>query len=1218
MKKYFYIFILFFIQATVLSCTDEEIYESPTDGKSSIKITLNVPVDNGKTRGLIYGPDEVPVDGESEIKDIYVLAFDKESKSYLGKFQSYITNNTLVANVNLTEDEFKELTIVVLTNLEKLTNGYEIIGQINAFEKGAQSKEEILKSLKYTFNEIWDLNGRPLPMWGETDITPVRNSIATGEVNLYRAISKINVVVNYGKGRKKDGVEVFKLKSVRVYYARTSGLVGSLYAPQHNEEGSNTITNPSIPEDVSYFPRYNENAENNLLFTESQEGGSYAIENKIYVPESDQKNTEEPMCLVVGGYYMGSDKETYYRVDFKQGNKGSEYYNAIRNHIYTFNINNVTRPGTDEPDPALDHVVVGMDVTIKDWTTEWMRGIGGQYTLDVSTGGFVLTAGASSSPLIINTTHNEGWEAESLSSWITYTKTEEGILIKVTENSGGERRGSIIVKSGNLEKVITIRQRGKGTANSYIVSDDGHQMEQQLIVTVKGNGEVGLVADGVALEEKDPYIAAENIGDVKIIWETADGLVTIAEENGKAKLDMESGTIKYKVNLACKNSDIEASNTLNSQNYKGGNALIGAFGKNQDGSVNYNDLLWSWHIWVCPDIDTDKDGYIGETELAAIDQKWATGYTFMDRNMGALSNKPGVPSLGLLYQWGRKDPFIGAARVSTEQVNNQMYTHLPLESYGYNWHNSSGNMTIEETTKAPTTLIKGIITGIDYASLWGTATGLKGETNAGNKTIYDPCPYGYRVPNVAAIIFKGKPYSGASSSTSEDANWYSNNEFWPLQTNGSEGGWTKYKQVTDQSSYGFWLRYDKHDSEPNITQYSDTNKKNNQQSTEDNRITWLPLSGVYDGDVNQLALVDNQNSLLTNSIMWTNSSVTVNGNDRPAGLFLHGVQASSSIDGNHFHKLKESGNNSNLYAKPQHAGALRCVRDVKVDMGEENAIKMPDDVYLEATAGSTQTKELTSLLDSWEVVDPGATWFVMTPDAGSTGSKQKLTFKATQSNTGGARTAYIKIKFNDTEGTIKSIKVTQAGLNLNDHTVTSPINLTSASNNDAKGNIVAINDSWEIISGKVSWLEISPMRSESLNNGGTSNVTYRTTETNTSNNARSTTLTIRFGNGETKAITVTQAGKYELDVSPKEMEFERKNAATQYFAITSNTTWTITKNVNWITLGNNSGNGNLKISVKCSDNDNWFAESRTGTITIKTSDGSIVKTITVYQEGYYR
>ena len=40
--------------------------------------------------------------------------------------------------------------------------------------------------------------------------------------------------------------------------------------------------------------------------------------------------------------------------------------------------------------------------------------------------------------------------------------------------------------------------------------------------------------------------------------------------------------------------------------------------------------------------------------------------------------------------------------------------------------------------------------------------------------------------------------------------------------------------------------------------------------------------------------------------MWTNSSVTVNGNDRPAGLFLHGVQASSSIDGNHFHKLKES------------------------------------------------------------------------------------------------------------------------------------------------------------------------------------------------------------------------------------------------------------------------------------------------------------------------
>lgn len=1036
MKKYFYIFTLFFLQAIIAACTDSEIYDSLDNGTdSSIKIILNIPVDNGRTRGLIYGPDEDPIDGESVIKDVYALAFEKSSSKYLGKLQSYMSEGALISKININEIGLNELTVVVLTNLKSLENGKALIDQINALTKDMSQKTDVLKSLKYTFNEKWVLADRPLPMWGETDVTPIKESTAVGTINLYRSVSKINVVVNNGLGRQENGIDVFKLKSVRVYYARTSGLVGSLHAPVENEEGSNTIITPSIPEGVGYFPRYNNEQENNLLFEEETEDGSYAIENKIYVPESDQTNTEEPMCLVVGGYYMGSTQETYYRVDFKQGNKGTEFYNAIRNHIYTFNINNVTRPGTDEPDPALDHVVVGMDVSIKDWTTEWMRGIGGQYTLKVNTGGFVLAANNTiDNELQVSTTHNEPWTIENQSvSWLELSKTSEGVIVKASDNNGGERRGTFIIKSGNLQKVITVRQRGKGTANSYIVSDDGSHIQQDLIVTVKGNGEVGLVADGTPLEEKDPYISADKIGDVQLIWETSDGLVSIVKgKDGKAWMDKESGIIKYTIDLTQENSQIQASNILNEQKYKGGNALIGAFGKNGDGSVNYNELLWTWHIWVCPDLDKDEDGYITDEELKVEDETWATGYTFMDRNMGALSKLPGLPSLGLLYQWGRKDPFVGAAKVSSDRNNNRMYTHLPLESQGYYWKNSTGNMNIAQATKSPTTLINGIITGTDYAYLWGTASGLKGETNAGNKTIYDPCPYGYRVPNVAAVVFKGTAHPSIGKSDSENANWYSNNEFWPLKKDGSDrNGYNYYLQVTGQSSYGFWLRYDKQDTEPDIKQYSASNPKNIQTASTTNRITWLPLSGVYEGNVNQFALLNDQNSLLTNSIMWTNSSVTINNDDdnkRPAGLFLHGVQSSRTRDGNHFHKLQESGSDNSLYAKPKHAGALRCIRDVKVNMGEENAIKLPKEIQLASTINDIKTEELTSLLDSWEVVDPGAMWFVVTPDAGPVGSKQTLTFKSTQENTGNLRTAYIKIKFNDANGTVKSIKVTQLGV----------------------------------------------------------------------------------------------------------------------------------------------------------------------------------------------
>ena len=51
--------------------------------------------------------------------------------------------------------------------------------------------------------------------------------------------------------------------------------------------------------------------------------------------------------------------------------------------------------------------------------------------------------------------------------------------------------------------------------------------------TVKGNGEDGMISDGKPLADQEPNIAP---ADVKIIWETAAGLVKLETENGKTKL----------------------------------------------------------------------------------------------------------------------------------------------------------------------------------------------------------------------------------------------------------------------------------------------------------------------------------------------------------------------------------------------------------------------------------------------------------------------------------------------------------------------------------------------------------------------------------------------------------------------------------------------------------------------------------------------------------
>ncbi|WP_148372991.1 BACON domain-containing protein [Bacteroides bouchesdurhonensis] len=1194
MKKYiYYIVTLFFLQAVVGACTDTEIYDTSDNSKGSqLKIVLNVPVDNARTRGLVHGPDEDPTTSESAINDVYVLAFNKANNKYLGKFQPSMSNNTLIASIDIEKIGTDEITALVLTNLNSLENGSELVNKINQLTTG-QTKEQLLKSLVYTFNNIWSVNERPLPMWGETDITPVKESTVTGTVNLYRAVSKINVTFNGGKQQLAgdNKTEIFKLKSVRVYYARTSGLAGSLHAPIANKEGgSDLIDTPSIPDEVNYFPRYKEDGTpNNLLFETTSEDGDYAIENQIYVPESDQDQTDEPMCLVIGGYYMGSDKETFYRVDFKQGNKGSEYYDAIRNHIYNFNINTVTRPGTDEPDPALDHVVVGMDVTITDWTTEWMQGIGGQYTLKVSTGGFVFASdNTSNNEITVETTHNEGWDITDQSGdWFSLKKEGEKVIVTPkAKNAGGQRRGSFVITSGNLRKEIIVRQQGKGTANCYVVSDKIVNGEYQhilhdLIVTVKGNGEEGIVADGHPFKDSNPYLEPD---DVKLIWETAKGLINIkTTEEGKAFIN-ENGIIQYTVDLSKQNQDI----LKDDKNQLGGNALIGAF---KDGEV-----IWTWHIWVCPDFDNsnDLDGEITTEELEAHTQTWATngttdGYDFLDRYLGALSNKPGLASLGLLYQWGRKDPFIGAASISENQSQNRMYTD---NLSGYEWNNSASNISITESIKKPTTLINGTIADDDdYKFLWGTDKGFSDIRDAGNKTIYDPCPIGYRVPPVSAIVFKN------GSTTSEETNYEYNNTYWPNTST--------YISPQDAESYGFWVNYRNSTIRPKLDEYKD-----GKNPTSIDGATWLPLAGVYDGDINKFALVDGNNSLTVNSIIWTNSSVTVNKNGtiRPGALFLHGTEPEPKNyrNGRHLHRLIE--NENNLYAKKTHAGSVRCIRDSKSSI--HNAIQVPDEIVLDYKEGSTVSGYLTSISESWEVTDPGAKWVVMTPDQGTSGSQQVIKFTATLENTSySAQHAEIKIKFSD--NTVRSIKVTQKGKP--EPTVPSPINLAYSAGATANGSITA-GESWQISDwgGAQDWLEITP---NSGNAGGT--LTFKAKTANPSyTDKRTAIIKVTFGGNFEKPITVTQAVKPEPKVT---------NSITLTYNAGASKTGNISNCVDnwevsdwggaqdWLEIDPSSGTGNKTLTFRAkTTNPSYTDNHRIATIKV-TFGGNFEKPITVTQ-----
>ncbi len=199
-----------------------------------------------------------------------------------------------------------------------------------------------------------------------------------------------------------------------------------------------------------------------------------------------------------------------------------------------------------------------------------------------------------------------------------------------------------------------------------------------------------------------------------------------------------------------------------------GNALVAI--KKTSGDT-MDDVLWSWHLWVTeydPYVDwTKEDGtYLyavpgGEIHRYA-DKSGTTFWTsagysnafIMDRNIGAtVAVPPGsdiTPAAGCYYQWGRKDPFkptgenvpakVGADMTPAPGVgvkqNIRYSIHNPstfITSAG-NWtsYESSGSIIGDQSASPTWNDPKFNIHGTDYCEA--------------SKSIYDPCPYGWRVP----------------------------------------------------------------------------------------------------------------------------------------------------------------------------------------------------------------------------------------------------------------------------------------------------------------------------------------------------------------------------------------------------------------------------------------------------------------------------------------
>ena len=224
------------------------------------------------------------------------------------------------------------------------------------------------------------------------------------------------------------------------------------------------------------------------------------------------------------------------------------------------------------------------------------------------------------------------------------------------------------------------------SANCYIVSSAGGYKFK----TVKGNSStsVGSVSKAEVLWESFGTSTAPSKGDIISTVSYSDNYITFATP------------------LTLKN----------------GNAVIAA----KDASGN---ILWSWHIWVCS----------GYNPASSAQTYYNSAGVMMDRNLGATSATPGdVGSLGLLYQWGRKDPFLGSSSISSNTRAKSTISWPSAVS------SNSITGTIDYTIMHPTTMIHFNAKNYDWCF-----TGNSSNDNTRwqtNKTIYDPCPPGWKVP----------------------------------------------------------------------------------------------------------------------------------------------------------------------------------------------------------------------------------------------------------------------------------------------------------------------------------------------------------------------------------------------------------------------------------------------------------------------------------------
>ena len=281
--------------------------------------------------------------------------------------------------------------------------------------------------------------------------------------------------------------------------------------------------------------------------------------------------------------------------------------------------------------------------------------IGGVATIDVSTG--KVTAFEGTEKELTYTC--DATDITSRKGFVAYLPAGEyqGLVITAIDNMGRKfpvTTQAITINAGKVKKLAELPLTiWYGTTNCYVVAPGTNTVEIDATPYYSWRSDYDVTKGNVIRVENGNMSGLG--GDATVLWQQAEGstLTNLVESNTTTG-PIVNGDIKVDRKLTEGKTIVTVPLTGTK-----GNAVIAL-----RSVLSGTPIVWSFHIWVSEVNDIACNTTMGS-------------YSILDRNIGATNcvgkdkDATGYPnSIGLFYQWGRKDPFPHCLSTNLGEVSN--------------------------------------------------------------------------------------------------------------------------------------------------------------------------------------------------------------------------------------------------------------------------------------------------------------------------------------------------------------------------------------------------------------------------------------------------------------------------------------------------------------------------------------------------------------------